>query len=260
MSNRKINKTFLTTTEGSAQEDDRPPIHKVPQVKKKSQTPIRIITSITMVSAQCFCYSAGHIYYALLLIYCGTKACFELQNLTNTSEKKYKPNLISKILDYMIPYAYFFYLCPKTFIRRVLIDNDSLFDFKNEFPMFYNVFFVYHSLICCALVCFGLVLFTLSLEKGSIKYQFKRLGWQIVTTIPSVAAGLFFGYYCYKGFFWVIITNGSVMINDIMAFVFGKLFGRTPLIKLSPNKTWEGFIGGGISTILFAIFISGYIS
>lgn len=45
-----------------------------------------------------------------------------------------------------------------------------------------------------------------------------------------------------------------------MAFVFGKTMGRTKLIKLSPNKTVEGFVGGGISTIIFAIFISDWIS
>lgn len=55
------------------------------------------------------------------------------------------------------------------------------------------------------------------------------------------------------------MTNITVMINDIMAYVFGKTFGRTKLIALSPNKTLEGFIGGGISTIFFAIIISGYI-
>jgi phosphatidate cytidylyltransferase len=92
------------------------------------------------------------------------------------------------------------------------------------------------------------------------KYQFKKLGWQIVCTIAPISSSLFFGYYCYKGYFWVIIVNGSVVVNDIMAFVFGKSFGRTPLIKLSPNKTWEGFIGGGISTILFSIFVSNFIN
>jgi len=51
-----------------------------------------------------------------------------------------------------------------------------------------------------------------------------------------------------------------VLINDTMAFVFGKSFGKTPLIKLSPSKTVEGFIGGGLSTIVFAIFITDYIS
>jgi phosphatidate cytidylyltransferase len=75
-----------------------------------------------------------------------------------------------------------------------------------------------------------------------------------------ISGSLFFGYYVYKGFFWLVLTNGSVMINDIMAFVFGKLFGRTKLIQLSPNKTVEGFIGGGFSTVIFAIIIAQYIS
>ena len=38
-----------------------------------------------------------------------------------------------------------------------------------------------------------------------------------------------------------------VVINDVMAYMFGFFFGRTPLIQLSPKKTWEGFIGGGVS-------------
>jgi phosphatidate cytidylyltransferase len=81
-----------------------------------------------------------------------------------------------------------------------------------------------------------------------------------MSMLVPISGSMFFAYYVYKGFFWLVITNGSVMINDIMAFVFGKTFGRTQLIKLSPNKTWEGFIGGGASTIIFAIYISGYIS
>ena len=67
---------------------------------------------------------------------------------------------------------------------------------------------------------------------------------------------MFLSYYVFKGFFWMIVANGSVMVNDIMAYVFGKLFGRHSLIKLSPNKTWEGFIGGGVSTVLFAVVVS----
>jgi len=38
-----------------------------------------------------------------------------------------------------------------------------------------------------------------------------------------------------------------------MAYMFGFFFGRTPLIKLSPKKTWEGFIGGGFATVVFGL-------
>ena len=78
----------------------------------------------------------------------------------------------------------------------------------------------------------------------------------ILSALLPISGSLFFGYYVYKGYFWMVITNGSVMINDIMAFVFGKTMGKTPLIKLSPNKTVEGFVGGGLSTCVFAIWVS----
>ncbi len=39
-----------------------------------------------------------------------------------------------------------------------------------------------------------------------------------------------------------------VQISDVMQYVWGKLCGRRPIVpKLSPNKTVEGFIGGGLS-------------
>lgn len=38
--------------------------------------------------------------------------------------------------------------------------------------------------------------------------------------------------------------------NDIFAYLFGFFFGRHPLIQLSPKKTWEGFIGGAVATVI----------
>jgi phosphatidate cytidylyltransferase len=43
----------------------------------------------------------------------------------------------------------------------------------------------------------------------------------------------------------VVLTQ----LNDVAQFVWGKLFGRHKIIPaVSPNKTWEGFIGGVITT------------
>lgn len=51
-----------------------------------------------------------------------------------------------------------------------------------------------------------------------------------------------------------------IIINDIWAYIFGFFFGKTPLIKLSPKKTWEGFIGGGVMTVIFGIILSYVLS
>jgi len=52
--------------------------------------------------------------------------------------------------------------------------------------------------------------------------------------------------------FLIFITEA----NDIMQFIFGKIFGKNKILpKISPNKTWEGFIGGVISTTIIGYFM-----
>lgn len=52
--------------------------------------------------------------------------------------------------------------------------------------------------------------------------------------------------------FLVFLTE----INDVMQFTWGKIFGKHKIIpKVSSNKTWEGFIGGIISTTIIGYFL-----
>lgn len=48
-------------------------------------------------------------------------------------------------------------------------------------------------------------------------------------------------------FFFLFI----VQLSDVLQYVFGKLFGRHKLSpRVSPSKTWEGLIGGGLAATL----------
>ena len=49
----------------------------------------------------------------------------------------------------------------------------------------------------------------------------------------------------------------SIWINDTMAYLVGSFIGKHPLSPISPKKTWEGTIGGGILCILIITTI-GY--
>jgi len=52
------------------------------------------------------------------------------------------------------------------------------------------------------------------------------------------------------GMKWIFVPAALVAINDIMAYVFGRLFGKHQLLpSISPNKTWEGFLGAAVSTV-----------
>ena len=53
--------------------------------------------------------------------------------------------------------------------------------------------------------------------------------------------------------FLVFLTE----INDVLQFACGKLFGKYKVIpKVSPNKTWEGFIGGLVLTTILGCLLS----
>ena len=56
--------------------------------------------------------------------------------------------------------------------------------------------------------------------------------------------------------FLIFITEA----NDIMQFVWGKIFGKNKILpNVSPNKTWEGFIGGILSTTLIG-YLMGFLT
>ncbi len=51
-----------------------------------------------------------------------------------------------------------------------------------------------------------------------------------------------------------------VWISDTMSYFFGSYFGKNKMgIIVSPNKTWEGFIGGFLCTVIFSLISYVYI-
>ena len=60
--------------------------------------------------------------------------------------------------------------------------------------------------------------------------------------------------------FPILLIFILIWISDTMSYFFGSYFGKTKMkIKASPNKTWEGFIGGLLCSIIFSIISFNYI-
>ena len=63
-------------------------------------------------------------------------------------------------------------------------------------------------------------------------------------TLPAGVAGM------------VFLLLVATETNDVAQYVWGKALGRTKITpKVSPNKTWEGFIGGWVTTSAFIWFV-----
>lgn len=59
----------------------------------------------------------------------------------------------------------------------------------------------------------------------------------------------------------VIFILFMTELNDISQYIAGKLFGQHKIIpKVSPNKTWEGFIGGLLCISLLSILIAPWLT
>ena len=132
--------------------------------------------------------------------------------------------------------------------------------FANNFEKsaFIRIFIRYHGAACFYAYSLLFVTLVLSLKKGYYRYQMGQLTWTcvilllIVLQIKQITNNIF------MGLIWVLLPASMIICNDTMAYFcgyfFGKKFIKMPFLKLSPNKTWEGFIGGGICTLLFSFF------
>ena len=57
--------------------------------------------------------------------------------------------------------------------------------------------------------------------------------------------------------FMIILNQG----NDVAQYVWGKMFGKHKIVPLvSPKKTWEGFIGGAVTTTVLAMLLAPFLT
>jgi len=118
----------------------------------------------------------------------------------------------------------------------------------------------YHRMIAFLLYTSGFVGFVLSLKKTYYLKQFTLFGYTHITLMILVTSSHQMIQNICEGMIWFLFPVSLIICNDIMAYMFGFFYGRTPLTKLSPKKTWEGFIGGGVSTLVFGFIVAGFLS
>lgn len=98
----------------------------------------------------------------------------------------------------------------------------------------------------------------LTLKPGLIRFQLSQHMWSIVTVCIVVFQSKFFAANTLNGLFWFFFPFATVIMNDVSAYFVGITCGRkfisTPFLALSPNKTWEGFIGACLMTLVFSFF------
>jgi phosphatidate cytidylyltransferase len=109
----------------------------------------------------------------------------------------------------------------------------------------FNQYFLYSFLLSIAII-------NLFLIKEKLTQQ-----------ISIITLGLILGLYIFPYLYYVSDQKGGIKaliflvvvteLNDVFQYFMGKIFGKNKVMpKISPNKTWEGLIGGVFITILLS--------
>lgn len=122
----------------------------------------------------------------------------------------------------------------------------------------------FSALLSFTLYSATLVLTIATIQTAHIKFQINQLCWTILVLCLTIGQMKYIMHNVFNGLFWFALPILLVVTNDIMAYACGMSFGRKfirhPFITFSPNKTWEGFIGGGVFTILTSWSLSRFLA
>lgn len=189
----------------------------------------------------------------ILVIITQTLSFREVTNIRYQSAKE-KNLPWFRLFNWYSLFATFFFLYGEIFAEY----------FHNYIPQKVFSFLIrYHIGISYTLYIVGLCGFIISLKKGYYKYQFTQMAWTLMSLVFIVGQSHFVFKLIFEGLFWFVFPLSLIVCNDMMAYFSGFFFGRKwidrPLISLSPNKTWEGFLGGFLFTVLWGWFFSGYL-
>lgn len=190
--------------------------------------------------------SAGHIWLIALVALIQVLAFKEVINLATEPSREKKLPWVRSLNWYFLATTIYFLEGESViyyFKHVVLVDSLLL-------PLA-----VHHRFFSYCLYIIGFIFFVYSLEKNHYRFQFTQFCVTHMTLLLVVVQGNFIVTNIFSGIFWFAVPAALVITNDIFAYLCGITFGRTPLIKISPKKTVEGFTGAWICTILMGILI-----
>ena len=227
---------------------------------KKAKIMTRVFYGALMVLGFLAVLYAGHIYVCVLVALLEVLLFRELvkvryNNYIDTIEKTIPLFRTTQWMWFTVAIFYTY----GEFISDLVNNNQKLHFLQTIYKVTQA-----HQFLSFSLYASTFVITVITLQKDYIKFQLNQLGWTLLILCLTVGQLKYIMHNIFNGFFWFTFPVLLVVINDIMAYVCGMTCGRKffnrPFLSLSPNKTWEGFIGGGICTVILGWFLAQLLS
>jgi len=210
--------------------------------KKKATFITRTIWSLAMIGGFFGAMFAGHVYILMIVTAVQIVSFKEVIAIAQVPAKQKNLPLTRSLNWYFLAVTMYFLYGESViyYFKHVLLVDKVLLPFATH-----------HRFISFMMYIFGFVFFVASLKKGHYRFQFTQFAWTHMALYLIVVQAHFMMNNVFEGMIWLFLPASLVITNDIFAYICGITFGRTQLIKISPKKTVEGFVGAWICTIIF---------
>ncbi|KAF8820030.1 phosphatidate cytidylyltransferase [Cardiosporidium cionae] len=225
-----------------------PPVLEIDKSYEKKISTLKVRSVWTIILVLCFLIiiSAGHLYCSLLVMGLIVGIYHEIISLKRKRENN------KKLPQFFFLRWYWFFVfivgIGVPWVAQHLSKYDTI-----------ELLLSYHSLSTFCLAFLGFVWFILSLRQYTLRYQFSQFAIMLFTLTYVVWQALLYISNIYHGMLWFILPSSLVIINDVSAYLCGLTFGRTRLIKLSPKKTVEGYIGASVVTLIWSVCLTWWL-
>lgn len=244
--------------------------------EQKASMLTRIITAVVLAAIVLPCIFLGNwFFFGLIALVCFLCA-YELVRITPL-EKNIK--IAIYIITIILTVAITYYM----FLKNIILDAKNgeielgTYLYKNIASIDLSEMLIMFAAAVYFVICF-------SIEKFKISYVFYFLSMVIVIplglqsflylrflpftdgVILGKTVGLGFGgitdtttviFKYFQSAFLLLYVAIGVFLNDIGAYFIGMLFGKHKMNpRISPKKTWEGFVGGIVFSIVFSMLFA----
>lgn len=212
-----------------------------------SETTKRILSAAVLVPMYIFAFSYSDIYYIQLVIVAFFFAFLAVREFYIFSDRQEDGRPFRGT-------GYFFAFLIIFLYYTNFLKAQRIFDLPDAMKGLVNFLSPGFDLVILSFFALFLVSFALQI----IKRPLDGAIFSVAATILGVLyVAVPFGHFILlvsfpKGVYYIWAVSGITIFTDTGAYFGGRLLGRHPAgLKISPKKTWEGYVSGVISAILF---------
>ncbi len=218
-----------------------------------SETARRILSAAILVPAFLFCFYYTGWFYVQLYVFCLGAVYIGIKEFYSFADRgdDGKPFVRIGILYGLVLYTIFFLQFLQVQTHNPLPENIRLF---------LNTYVPHNSNILLPVI---MVMF---IHIYILQILTRQLDGAIFSTSATIAGAIYLsvpnGYFLKivsleNGIYYIWIVAGLTFLTDTGAYFGGRWFGRHPAgLKISPKKTWEGYITGLITALVYTLVVN----